>query len=322
MAILLAILLAGCQKTNENYVPVEIIRFDKILFSLDPVHPDLSLIDSADIPFFSVYTGGVLNLNDIDSPDFQNDIATFLSEPTINEIQDTVALRYPTMQKQEDLLTLAFGRFNTFFPDKTVPKVYTHISGFNQSIVVDEPFVGIGLDNYLGENCTFYKLLAVPIPQYMQKKMTADHIVRDVIYAWLSTEFGYMPRNNDLLSGLIYQGKITYLMEQTIQEEPLERIFTYTKEQLNWCKSNEAIIWEFLISHEYLYTTKPFILLKYLNDAPFSSGMPTDSPGRAVVWNGYQIVKRYMDTTKTGISELMAEQDYHKILRVSKYRPR
>ena len=63
-------------------------------------------------------------------------------------------------------------------------------------------------------------------------------------------------------------------------------------------------------------------MTKYLNDAPFTSGMPVESPGRAVVWTGYSIVGKYMQKNKNvSLERLMAEQDYHKILREAGYRP-
>ena len=63
------------------------------------------------------------------------------------------------------------------------------------------------------------------------------------------------------------------------------------------------------------------MIVKYLNDAPFTSGMPSDSPGRTVVWTGFRIVEKYMKKTGASLEELMQEQDYHKILRVAGYRP-
>lgn len=61
--------------------------------------------------------------------------------------------------------------------------------------------------------------------------------------------------------------------------------------------------------------------MKYLNDAPYTSGMPTESPGRTPAWVGFRIVEAYMKKSGATFEELMKEQDYHKILRVGAYRP-
>ena len=75
------------------------------------------------------------------------------------------------------------------------------------------------------------------------------------------------------------------------------------------------------MENDYLFSTQQRLIMKYLNDAPFTSGMPVESPGKTVVWTGYQIVKKYMDKTEISLEALMQEQDYHKILRVAGYRP-
>lgn len=318
---LLVVLFVGCKAPKVDTLPCDIVRFDQILFALDHANPEIDEVDPEYYSFFNFYAKDVLRLGTLSDPEFPNLLSYFLTDSVMNEIHDTVAIQYPNMIRQEKDFSEAFANYKHYFPEKQVPQIYTHISGLNQSVVVDENMIGIGLDNYLGEDCIFYKMLMTPIPLYIQKKMTADHIVRDVMFGWLSSEFVYRPLKNDLLSGLIYNGKITYLMEKILPGYSQERIFNYQKDQLKWCKNNEQSMWEFLIDQEYLFSTGQMLLIKYLNEAPFTSGMPTESPGRAVVWNGYQIVKRYMKNTDVSLDELMREQDYHKILRLAKYRP-
>ena len=121
---------------------------------------------------------------------------------------------------------------------------------------------------------------------------------------------------------MIYQGKIMYLLQQILPEEKGYRLLGFTAEQEEWCWNNEEQIWRFLIENDYLFSTQQRIMTKYLNDAPFTSGMPVESPGRAVVWTGYRIVGKYMQKKKNvSLERLMAEQDYHKILREAGYRP-
>ncbi|MDR0982604.1 MAG: hypothetical protein LBM07_05105 [Culturomica sp.] len=314
------LLLVGC---GEKVSPVEmnIVRFDKILFSLNHEHPDIKTISSDDYPFFNMYAIGVLQMPDVNSPEFPELLSLFLTDSTINIINDSVEHAYPQMDMQERELSSAFGYYKHYFPFATLPKVYSCISGLNQSIITDSVMIGIGLDNYLGEDYIFYRLLAEPVPKYIRKKMTANHIVRDVIYGWLTASYPFHPEKLDLISGMIYQGKICYLMEKLLPAYSQERIFNFDKTQLHWCKDNEVEMWEFLLSGELIFNNTPFVLNKYLNDAPFSSGMPQESPGRAVVWSGYRIIRQYVDNSGASLSDLMQEQDYHKILRLSKYRP-
>ncbi len=120
---------------------------------------------------------------------------------------------------------------------------------------------------------------------------------------------------------MIYQGKVAYLLEKLFPLRSVHWLLGFTPEQEKWCEDNESQIWGFLIENNYLFTTQQKVVMKYLNDAPYTSGMPLESPGKTVVWTGFQIVRKYMEKEPGGMEELMKEQDYHKILRVSGYRP-
>lgn len=324
--IILGLVACGCQSNKKPDVgkllqPVEIERLDRDIFSLDTLTPDLQGVRARYGRYFDVYTLGVLNLGTVTDSAFSRLLRLFICDPVLREVADSVAVAYPTMEEQEKQFALAWAYYRYYFPGYTVPRVYAHISGFNQSVIVDSAAIGISLDNYLGEGCTFYSMLSVPVPMYIRKKMTADDIVRDALAGWLSTEFIFRPQQNDLVSGMIYQGKIVYVLEKLFPKESQAWLFGFTPDQEKWCRNNESQIWGFLVENDYLFSTQQRLIMKYLNDAPFTSGMPAESPGKVVVWSGYQIVSKYMDKTGIKLEELMKEQDYHKILRGSGYRP-
>ncbi len=326
IGIVLLLLFAACRdKSHPNIAHLlterKIIRFDRELWALDHEHPDINTLSSGSKEYLKRYASGVIQLGRADAPHFEEYLSLFLQDSTIHEIYDTVAMKYADMREQEQELSKAFAYYAYYFPGRIIPQVYTHISGFNQSVVVDSAFVGVSLDNYLGERCIFYDMLVTPIPMYARKKMTERDIVRDVLLAWVGTEYPFHPKTNDLVSGMIYQGKIIYLLEKLFPDYTKERLFGFTKEQLLWCEKNENQIWNFLVENEYLFSTRQVLIMKYISDAPFTSGMPAESPGRTVVWTGYQIIKSYVEKSGIALEELLWEQDYHKILRGAKYRP-
>lgn len=317
-------LLVAChagRKSSGTYKKLEIIRFDRHLFALNHLSPDIQSMDSLDFVFFRLYVEGILQLGKADDPELPELLSLFLQDSIIQEVYDSVSLKYSGMKIQERELAEAFANYADYFPGKAIPAVYTYVSGFNQSVVVDSNLVGISLDNYLGEDCVFYKMLATPIPRYIARRMTDREIVRDVLYGWLNAEFPFHPRHLDLLSGIVYQGKIMYLLEKLLPAYEQARIFGFTPEQMEWCRNSEGSIWAFMVDNEYLFENQQMLFRKYLNEAPFSSGMPQESPGKAVVWCGYRIVRDYVRKQNITMKELMAEQDYHKVLRGAGYRP-
>lgn len=300
---------------------VKIERLDHDVFVLDTLSPDLQGIYDRYGRYFDVYTRNVLNLGIYADSGFVDMFRYFICDPVMREVADSVAVAFPDLHNQEEKLKWAWAYYSYYFPGRPIPQVYAHVSGFNQSVIVDSVAIGVSLDNYLGEKCVFYSMLSVPVPLYARKKMTSQDIVRDVLSGWLSTEFLFRPQQNDLISGMLYQGKMVYLLEKLFPDELSSWLLGFTPQQEKWCRNNESQIWSFLIEHDYLFSTQQNVILKYLNDAPFSSGMPMESPGRAAVWTGFQIVRRYMEKTGIDLEELAKEQDYHKILRESGYRP-
>lgn len=300
---------------------VRIARLDRDVFSLDTLSFDWDALYRQYGRYFRVYAEGVLNLGDCSDAGFGSLFRLFVQDPVMREVADSVAAKYPEMGAQEEELAQAFAYYRYYFPGHVVPRVYAHISGFNQSVVVDSAAVGVSLDNYLGEKCVFYSMLAVPVPMYARKKMNASDISRDVVAGWLSTEFPFRPAKNDLVSGMIYQGKLVFGLQKLFPDKALHWLLGFTPEQEEWCWDNEEQIWGFLIGNDYLFSSEQRLIMKYLNDAPYTSGMPIESPGKTVVWTGVRIVEKYVKKTGVSLEELMREQDYHKLLRVAGYRP-
>lgn len=299
----------------------KIIRFDRDVFALDRNDPDVGMLARKYGRYFDLYTVGVLQLGNPADERFKEYFSFFLKDSVINEVYDSVAVAFRDISAQEKELAQAWAYYAYYFPGKTIPDVYTHVSGFNQSIVVDSAIVGVSLDNYLGENCVFYDMMGTPIPKYARMRMTPDYFVKEVLFGWLSTEFAFHPEKNDLISGMLYQGKLVYLLEKILPDTDKSKLFDFTKEQLAWCVANEADIWGFLVENQYVFSTDQMLLVKYLNEAPFTVGMPSESPGKTVVWTGYKIIDAYMKKTEASLKDLMGEDDYHKILRITAYRP-
>lgn len=323
--IIFLCLITGCRESGRPDVGKwrqerKILRLDRDLFALDANAPDVESIHRKYGRYFDVYATGVLQLGQVCDTLFPHLLSLFLQDTVIREVYDTVATRYPELTAQEKDLSDAWAYYAYYFPEKVIPQVYAHISGFNQSVVVDSAEVGISLDNYLGD-CVFYSMLAVPVPMYARRKMTGEDMVRDIMTGWFNAEFVFRPQKNDFISGMIYQGKIVSLLRRVLPDYDFARILGFSPEQLEWCENNESRIWSFLIENDFLFSTQQKLMLKYLNDAPYTSGMPVESPGRAVVWSGWRIVEEYMKKTEITLPELMQEQDYHKILRIAAYRP-
>ena len=80
-------------------------------------------------------------------------------------------------------------------------------------------------------------------------------------------------------------------------------------------------MWTFLVEKKLLYATDYLTISKLIGPAPFSALFARESPGRAVVWLGYQIIASYMRHNKVTLETLLRDNDYQQILKEAKFRP-
>jgi hypothetical protein len=223
----------------------------------------------------------------------------------------------------EESLESAFRYYRYYFPDKVIPEVITCITIFNNSIIVDDSLLMISLDRYLGADSKYYPSLG--IYSYQSRKMTPAYTASDCMYAWASTEWGYRDMNygvRNLLNTMLHEAKIVYFTKRMMPSAADTILFGFTARQLDFCRSNEALMWEYLISNDLLFSTDSFIIRKLTGEAPFTSYFTEESPGRAVVWTGFRIIERYMrNNPDVTLAELMKINDCQEILNGAKYNP-
>ena len=220
----------------------------------------------------------------------------------------------------ERKLQSGFRHYKYYFPHKAIPKIFTIISGFNQSLVLTNDAIGISLDNYLGANCPFYLMLGEP--EYKRENMYSNKIPTDVLLSWGMSEFVNDESQDNMISNMIYQGKMLYFLDAMFPEEPDYLKIGYKPEKLAWCHKNEAGMWTYLIEHNLLFSIDRMSIVRFIGPAPFTASFDTVSPGRTGIWLGWQIVRKYMKKNpNVSLQSLMAENDYQKILNESGYSP-
>lgn len=327
ICIVLVISLFAC-KNKPLDVDVSDIKSD---IKIDPFFKKLFTADTSDIKslaakfhkqyghYWEIYNYGVINTGNPSLDDFPLFLEKFLKNKQIRELADSCMKVFPEYSKEEKELENAFRHLKYYYPRKNIPKILFHISGFNQSVVIDSGFVSVSVDNYLGENSKYYKSMMTPL--YMRKKMCKDRLVRDVILAYGFSEFPFKPQSPDLVSNILYHAKIRYFLKAMMPHLSDADIMGYTQDQIKWCEENEDRIWEFFVSNKYLFSTDYKTIMKYTNDGPFTSGMPKESPGQAAIWLALQILEDYVAENECGLVELMQENDYNHILRKSAYQP-
>jgi hypothetical protein len=305
-------------------VDIEIKRLEKDLFTVNPEDisakvPELKNKYDGFLQLFSY----VINTGDINDPSFGDLLAGFCTDKQNNDVYSMTMKLYPDLATIEKSLEDAFKHYLYYFPGKTVPEVYSCVTGFNNSIITGDSALGIGLDRYLGADCEYYPRLE--IYKYIAARMTPVYIVPDCMYGWGASEWDFASMNypaDNVMTEMIHEGKLRYFEKCMLPELPDEIIFGFTPGQMKFCRNNEGQMWQYLVENDLVFKTDHFIIRKLIGEAPFTSYFTNESPGRAAVWLGFRIVESYMARNKgTSLESLMKDVNIQGILEKSKYNP-
>ncbi|MDR3651412.1 MAG: hypothetical protein P4L34_00415 [Paludibacter sp.] len=307
--------------TSKNRVEVKIHRFDKDLLSIDTTNMAAG-IDSlyARYPdFLPVYTNEILDTTSSDTATVKHLFHEFLTDTLFSKVNQKEREIYSNVSDIEKKVSDAYTYIHYYFPRVKLPEIYFFVSGFNRSIMMNDKFIGMGTDLYLGSNYPLYKDYTY---QYMIPNMKRECVATDLVSATLFRMFVMNSSEYRLLDNMLFRGKVMYLLSVFMPNEKPENLMGYSPEQWKWCKKNERQIWAYVIDQKHLFSTDIQLIRKYMNDAPFTAPVSQDSPGRLGTWLGWQIVESYMNKNpKISLTDLMNENNYQKMLENSGFKP-
>jgi len=327
LSLVLALSFQACtNKNSEVRMPsqpdvniaegkIVIKRYEKALFGLDKRHLRQGMASlHSDYAFF-------LGSQWQDTMNILR-IYNFVSDPNIRELYDLTLHKYPDVAFLENDLTAAFTRFRKSYPEKSVPEVFTYVSGLDidNPVYYSDTAMAIGLDLFLGSEAVVYPKAG--IPKYKTNRFTKEHILPQCMQAVSDNLVRMDEKSNTLLDQMIIAGKALYFLDLTLPEVKDEYKIGYSAEQLEWSRKNESSIWAFIIENQILFSSDPQGVSKMMTDAPFTSGFAVESPGRLGAYMGWQIVRAYMrEADDITLKELMEDTDARHILKVSQFKP-
>ena len=320
VAFLLTSLLFRLSSDDEK-LDLKVNRFEQTLFA---IHEDNIEDVSVELEenfgtFNEIFASQIMQSTNITDEQYLQDLLALTKHKDMREAYDSVALLFTDFTAFEQELELAFWQFSDYFPSFPIPEITTFFGGFNYGVVTYDDNIAIGLENFLGENSKYYQLLANP--EYLRFQKQKKFISSNVMEVWLNEYFQQYLGGRDLLSQLIYKGKIMYCIDKMLPELLIEDKFRFTNEQMNWVEENEASIWQYIVHEDLLFSKDEQKFRTFVDYAPFAKGMPPQAPGRVAYYIGYKMVNEYMDNNEIDVEELMYLTDSRKFLQQSKYKP-
>ncbi len=297
--------------------PIEIKRYDEVLFSIDPTNLRQELE-----PYYAEYY--LFLGEELNTPSGQQQLYDYLTDPFIKEVYADTQAVWSDLSSLEEKLTLAFRYFAFHFPELPIPNIYSYISGidFDSPVYYRDGNVVIGLDMFLGQDYHYYDRLRIPV--FKRVRFTPDAapvelmrtIGRDFIH-----QSAHQPDN--LLDIMIQEGKLLYFLDAMYPTFGDSLKIYYSSEHIAWAEENEGQSWAYMLNNEMLYTTDRQLIQKLTGDAPFTGPFSGESAPRMGVYIGWQIVREYMRRQQEVTLQqlLFSDVDSREILSQSRYRP-
>lgn len=307
--------------TDSEKVEFKIKRFDQDLIKLDTANFEegvKSLYDKYP-EFMGVYISEILGQNPADTAETAKLLRGFLTDTVFQSVNSKAFETFKDVTVLEQDIKDSYAYIHHYFPEIKLPELYFFVSGFNRPIILTDKFIGVGVDLYLGSDYPRYLDFTY---KYLTYTMRPEGIAPDVVSALLFKSFPFNSNEERLLDNMIYRGKVMYLLSVVMPNQKPHDLMGYTNIQWEWSRKYEKEIWNTILDQNDLFSTDVAKIRKYLNDAPFTTPVSQDSPGRLGTWVGWQIVQSYMDNNDdVALETLMKENNYQKILDKSGYRP-
>ncbi len=327
--LILFMMFPGCKSSTNNHndvsekdINLRLDRFEQELFSTKKI--DTLFVKQTRLKygtFFDLYCERMIQLPNSNDAVLASNLNEYTKDKYIREVYDESQNVYSKVTDLKTELEAAFNNYNHYFPKKVIPGIVTYIAPFNYNVMTMDSVLGVGLDMYLGSDFKYYSSLE--LPQYMIRKFSKEYIVSDCIKGWFQSEWELPANANDMLSNMIYEGKLLYFSQLMAPEMNDTLRIGYTTDQLNWCNENEAKIWSFFIEQKLLYNKTPGTFMKFINDGNSTNGFPKEAPAKLGCYIGWQIVESYMNKNKnTTLEQLLLNNDAQNILSTSQYKPR
>jgi hypothetical protein len=252
---------------------------------------------------------------------FINELFHRFTSPHIDTLLQATQQVFGDKAGLKEQLHTAFSNMKYYYPEFTVPKIKTIITGMETDILVSDTLVIIGLDHYLGPDSK-YKL--INMYEYMARRYQKNFIVPSMMLLYgIDERYNKIdPTDQTALADMIAYGKAYHFAKQMLPCVPDSVFIGYTSQEIQGAKQNEDLIWKRFVEDQVFFSTSHIIKQRYLSERPRTLEVGEKCPGRIGTWVGWQVVKKYAeahpDVTLVQLMETLSAQE---IFKSSGYRP-
>ncbi|MFN6076329.1 MAG: hypothetical protein ACK46Y_12255 [Fluviicola sp.] len=260
-----------------------------------------------DIDLANYWTVYCLQFGEIPDSTFEKKFIDFHKVPILKQTHSEIKKEFKDLSKTEEEIVNGFKRLSIHLPHAKFPStIYFSYSGFQSSAFCTDKSVMIGLERYLGEKNKITQSLPPNLfYEWVKKGMNPIYLERDAVCSWAITHLVDLENPRNTIEALINYGKVIYLTEAAFPEMEKEKIIRYSKRDYDWAMRNESAFWQYIVDQKQLFILDDKIMANYLQESPFTAGIPMKGPDRLGQFLGWRIVQSYMEQYDITIKELI-----------------
>ena len=328
--VAIIVLLLSCRSGNNKpdvsgiEVKVTLQRFEQDFFKMDTanIQAGLASLQKAYPQFYPVYMQDILQLPPTGS-EAAPVLKTILS--SYRSLNDSIQKKYGNMDWLQKELEENFKYVKHYFPNYKVPGVITFIATLDAPGAVLTPqHLGIGLHQYAGKNFGAYQSAEVQqlYPAYISRRFDKEYMVTNSLRAIADDIYPDQSVGRPLIEQMVEKGKQWYLLSHIAPDAADSALTGFTTQQLDWLEQNEGNAWAHIIKTENLYSIEPHVIQTYIGEAPFTQGMPQQSPGNIGQWMGWRMVQQYAQKNEDMTLQQVLQTPAKTIFEGAQYRPK
>jgi hypothetical protein len=330
--ILFICFLAACNNKSGNpdvshiKVDVALERFEQSFFSIDSnnIAPGLLKTREAFPNFYPDFMQNILGVSGSDNDSMTLNVTRqFLS--SYHSFAAELAKKFRNLGNVEKDIRKGFQFVKYYFPDYRLPKQITYIGPLDApGVALTRHYLAIGLQQFAGKDFPGYSSAEVQqmFPAYISRRFDPAYIPANSLKAIVDDLFPDQTTGKPLIEQIIQKGKQWWLLDKFMPGTHDSLKTGYTKKQLEWCKNNEGLVWNYFMTSENLEAIEPSVIQNYIGEAPTTQGMPQDAPGNIGQWVGRQIVEKFAEKNASMSPAEIMNTPARKILEGSRYKPK
>jgi len=337
--LLLLCLMAACSNSKKETpdissirVSVTLERFDRDLFAIDSnnVIPGLDQLYEKYPVLTPIFLQNILGLDSASTP---AEVKRFISltRPIYQQVNNV----FNNTGDIEKEFETAFRYVKYYFPNYNLPKIITVVgpidvlaqssTGYTPDFLGPD-FLGISLQFYLGRDFAAYNdayFTENVAPAYRSRRFSKEYMIADGMQLIVDDLFPDQSGSKPLVERMVERGKQWWLLDKFLPFAPDSIKTGYTQAQLDWCESNEGLIWSYITKNERLDAIDLPTIQTYIGEGPFTQGFSQESsPGNLGQWLGWRIVQKYAEKNPSITPDKLMLTPARTIIDEAKYKPK